>query len=187
MKAVTWQRWISIAAGILALAVAIQPALASAQVANAPASNPSGQPVPGLPSGLPALPSLGETMQRDLGSGLALNGFDPVAYQADGRATPGQAEHELVHDGAVWRFASEANLEAFRDAPAIYAPAFAGFDPTGVVAGVAVDTDPRLFAIIGSRLFLFRTAENRRSFVENAALLRLANDNWNEVARTIAR
>ena len=187
MKAVTWQRWISIAAGILALTVAIQPVLASAPNVNAPTLNAPGQPVAGLPSGLPILPSLGEAMQRDLRSGLALNGFDPVAYQVEGRATPGHAEHELLHDGAVWWFASAANLEAFRDAPTVYAPAFAGFDPTGIVAGVAVDTDPRQFAIIGSRLFLFRTSENRRSFVENAAMLRLADGNWNEVSRTIAR
>lgn len=172
MKAAAWQRSISIGASILALAAAHQPVLASTA---------------GLPAGLPALPSLGETMQRDLRSGLALNGFDPVAYRAEGRATPGQADYELVHEGAVWRFASAANREAFRDAPAVYEPAFAGFDPTGVAAGVAVDTDPRLFAIVGTRLFLFRTPENRRSFVENAALQVRAEGNWAEVYRVIAR
>ena len=172
MKAATWRGWISTAARILALSLVIQPALASTT---------------SLPAGLPALPSVGETMQRDLRSGLALNGFDPVAYRTEGRATPGQADYELVHDGAVWRFASAANREAFRDAPEIYEPAFAGFDPTGVAEGIAVDTDPYQFAVIGTRLFLFRTPENRRSFIENAALLLRAKDNWDEVSRVIAR
>lgn len=172
MKAATWQRRISTAASVLILAMAVQPVLAR------PAA---------LPAGLPELPSLGETMQRNLRSGLALNGFDPVAYRLEGRATPGWARYELVHDGAVWRFASAANREAFRDAPAVYEPAFAGFDPTGVAEGLAVDTDPRQFAVVGARLFLFRTPENRRSFLGNAALLRRAESNWAQVYRVIAR
>ena len=75
MKAVKWQRWISIAVGVLALAIAVQPVLAQ------PAA---------LPHGLPELPAIGEEMQRDSRSGLALGGYDPVAYQAEGRAVSGR-------------------------------------------------------------------------------------------------
>lgn len=172
MKAATWQRLLSTAASLLLLALVVQPSPARPTT---------------LPAGLPALPSLGETMQRSLRSGVALNGFDPVAYRIEGRATPGLARYELMHGGAVWRFASAANREAFRDAPEIYEPAFAGFDPTGVAEGLAVDTDPRQFAIVGSRLFLFRTPENRRSFIADATLLRRAESNWAQVYRVIAR
>ena len=178
MKAVTWQRWISIAVGALALAVAIQPVFAAKP---APSANP------GLPYGLPDLPALGEIMQRDLRSGLALNGYDPVAYQSDARATPGRAEYELIHRGTVWRFASAANREAFRDAPGVYEPAFAGFDPTGVADGRAVETDPRQFAVIDSRLYLFRTPQARSSFVADASLLRLAQAQWRDVYQVLAR
>ncbi len=172
MKAVKWQRWISIAVGGVALMLAIQPVLAQ------PAA---------LPSGLPELPVLGETMLRDARSGLALRGYDPVAYQAEGRAVPGRAEHELLHDGVVWRFATAGNLAAFRDAPEVYEPAFAGFDPSALAEGRAVETDPHRFAILGSRLFLFRTDENRQRFVKESALHHLAEANWPAVSRLIAR
>jgi len=174
MKAATWRGWLPLAAGCLWLAGASLVARASTPGA------------PGLPAGLPDLPALGEVMQRDPRTGLAINGFDPVSYRL-GRPVAGLAAHELVQDGIVWRFASQANLEAFRDAPAIYAPAFAGFDPTGVADGAAVDSDPSQFAIIGSRLFLFRTAENRRRFLQNAGLLAQAEDRWNSVLRFVAR
>lgn len=178
MKAGTWQRWISIAAGVLALSLAVQPVFAAQ-----PATGPSS----GLPAGLPELPRLGESMQRNTRSGLALNGFDPVAYQAAGKATPGREAYELVHGGAVWRFASAANREAFRDAPSVYEPAFAGFDPTGVADGRAVESDPRQFAIVASRLYLFRTQEARTRFVGNPALLQSARAQWPSVSENVAR
>ena len=141
----------------------------------------------GLPSGLPDLPSLTQTTHYDSQSGLALRGYDPVAYRIEQRAVAGDRSHELVYRGAAWRFVSAANREAFREAPEIYAPAFAGFDASAVAHGRAVDTDPREFAIIGTRLFLFRTAENRRSFVADSALRQQADGNWATVAQTIAR
>lgn len=172
MKAATWQRWISIAVGGAALMLALQPVLA--------------QPVT-LPSGLPALPTLGEEMQRDLLSGLALRGYDPVAYQAEGRAVAGRPEYELILDGVAWRFATAANREAFRDAPDVYAPAFAGFDPLAVTEGRVVESDPRRFAVLGSRLFLFRSEESRSRFVAEAPLLAAAEAKWPAVSRQIAR
>lgn len=172
MKAATWRGWLLPAACLLALAGAGPVARAS---------------TPGLPAGLPELPALGEVMQRDLRTGLAINGFDPVSYRL-GEPAAGLPAYELVQGGIVWRFASQANLEAFRDAPEIYAPAFAGFDPTGVADGAAVDSDPSQFAILDSRLFLFRTAENRRRFLQNAGgLLAQAEDRWTSVLRFVAR
>lgn len=183
MKALTWQRWISIAAGVLALAALLQPALAAKPMHASPA-----QPfAPGLPDGLPVLPRLGEVMQRDPRSGLALHGFDPVAYQASGRAVAGRPDFEIEHRGSIWRFASAANREAFRDAPAVYEPAYAGFDASAVADGAAAETDPRQFAIVENRLFLFRTAENRARFLADAGMRQASDGKWDEVYQTIAR
>jgi hypothetical protein len=148
---------------------------------------PAGANMAGLPYGLPELPSLDEAMQSDVHSGLALNGYDPVTYRLGKQAVAGLPDYELVHEGAVWRFVSAANREAFRDAPGVYAPAFAGFDAAAVAQGRAVETDPRLFAIVGSRLFLFRTPESRRSFIADAGLRQRAEARWPEVSDSLAR
>lgn len=183
MKAATRQRWLSLAAGFLALSPIGQMALASAPLA-AP-ETPALSSI--LPSGLPGLPSLGEVMQRNLSTGLAINGFDPVSYRLGAKPAAGRPEYELLQDRFVWRFASQANLEAFRDAPDVYTPAFGGFDPTGIAKGVAVESDPSQFAVIGSRLYLFRSADNRQRFLQNAELLAQAENRWDAVLRLIAR
>ena len=140
-----------------------------------------------LPAGLPDLPGLGETMMRGTHSLIALAGFDPVTYHLGGGPMPGLPEHELTHDGAVWRFASAANRDAFLDAPALYQPRFAGFDASAVGDGYAADADPRRYALVGNELFFFRTEESRRRFLADAGLRDKARINWPVVARQIAR
>lgn len=140
-----------------------------------------------LPQGLPQLPNLGEVMQRDNRSGVALSGFDPVAYFLNDAAVPGLADYELISDGAVWRFASAANRDAFREAPEVYTPRFGGFDASGVAEGRVVDADPRRFAVIGSRLYFFRSEENRQRFLTEAALRVKAQERWSTVTALIAR
>lgn len=141
----------------------------------------------GLPAGLPELPVLSEATQHDIQSGIALRGYDPVAYRLEGRAVAGNPAYEVIHQGTVWRFLSAANRAAFRDAPEIYAPAFAGYDASAVAQGRAVDIDPREFAIVGSRLFLFRTAENRQRFLADPDLQHRADGQWSSVAQSLTR
>lgn len=181
MKAATRQRWVLLAAGLAILSPIGGPALASTP----PAAPNTATPVP-FPA-LPDMPSLGEVMQRDLHTGLAINGLDPVSYRLGSKPLAGRAEHELIQDRFVWRFASQANLEAFRDAPQVYAPTFGGFDPTGVANGLAIESDPSQFAVIGSRLYLFRSADNRQRFLREAGLLAQAESRWNAVLRSVAR
>jgi hypothetical protein len=140
-----------------------------------------------LPAGLPDLPGLGETMMRSTLSPIALAGFDPVAYHLGGGPMPGSPAHELTHGGAVWRFASAANRDAFLDAPTLYEPRFAGFDASAVGDGYAADADPRRYALIDSELFFFRSEESRRRFLADAGLREKARANWPVVARQIAR
>ncbi len=180
MKAATWRSRVGIAVASLVAAGLGGAALAKAASEPLPATI-------GIPTGLPDLPGLGEAMQRDLGSGLALNGFDPVAYRSAGKATPGLARFELTHRGIVWRFVSAANREAFRDAPDVYEPAFAGFDGLGVTEGRAIETNPTVFAVVGERLVLFRTPENRQTFIATNTAMAQANARWREVYETISR
>ncbi|ODT56272.1 MAG: hypothetical protein ABS59_01695 [Methylobacterium sp. SCN 67-24] len=140
-----------------------------------------------LPAGLPDLPGLGETMMRDTRSPIALAGFDPVTYHLEGGPLPGLPEHELTYGGAVWRFASAANRDAFLDSPVLYEPRFAGFDASAVAEGFVADADPRRYALIGSELFFFTTEENRRRFLAEAGLRDKARRNWPMVSRQIAR
>src|SRR3546814_16950667 len=54
-------------------------------------------------------------------SGLAVDGYDPVAYSAEGRPVAGPPALERRYADATWRFASAANTAAFDAEPGKYA------------------------------------------------------------------
>jgi hypothetical protein len=105
-----------------------------------------------------------ERIVLDHNSGLAINGFDPVAYFTDARPLPGKGEFEQTVAGAVWRFRSAGNSAAFKADPDVYMPRFGGYDPVGVARGVAVPGNPMLWIISEERLYLFYSQETRAEF-----------------------
>src|SRR5688572_29448696 len=82
-------------------------------------------------------------------TGLALSGFDPVAYFTDRRPQLGEGDHELSHRGVVWRFRNEGNRAAFARDPDVYAPRFGGYDAIALARGVAVPGHPLIWLISG--------------------------------------
>ena len=87
-----------------------------------------------------------ERVVVDRYTGLALGGFDPVAYFTDARPLAGQPGFEVSEAGAVWRFRNEGNRAFFLAHPEIYGPQFGGYDPTDVARGVAVAGNPQVVA-----------------------------------------
>jgi YHS domain-containing protein len=102
--------------------------------------------------------SVAATTERivvDWHTGLAIGGYDPVAFFTDGKAMAGRADLEMRYGGVVWRFCNPGNRAAFAERPDIYMPQFGGYDPVGVSRGVAVSGNPNVWLISGQRLFLF--------------------------------
>ena len=97
-------------------------------------------------------------------SGVAIEGFDPVAYFVDGGAMQGTAEFEANLWGAVWRFRNEGNRASFLAHPEIYGPQFGGYDPADIARGVVTAGNPRFFVIAAQRLYLFSREDNRDAF-----------------------
>jgi hypothetical protein len=90
-------------------------------------------------------------------SGLAIEGFDPVAYFTENQPVLGLPDFEAAQAGAVWRFHNEGNRASFMAHPEIYGPQFGGYDPVDVARGVpAIPAFSRLpasgFICSGSRL-----------------------------------
>jgi hypothetical protein len=129
-----------------------------------------------------------ERLVADRTTGLAIGGFDPVAYFTDAQPLVGQPGLEAAEAGAVWRFRNEGNRAVFVNHPDIYSPQFGGYDPTDVARGVAVAGDPKLWLIAGQRLFLFARTESRAAFAADPArVLREARRRWPGLQETLAR
>ena len=70
-------------------------------------------------------------------AGHAIDGYDTVAYFADGQPQPGSAEFSHEWNGATWLFASAAHRDAFKAEPERYAPQFGGYCAYAVSKGHA--------------------------------------------------
>ena len=121
-------------------------------------------------------------------TGLAISGFDPVAYFTDGAPKFGRPDMELSLAGTVWRFRNEGNRAAFADHPEVYMPRFGGYDPVAVARGTWVAGHPQFWAVVGGRLYLFYSETARAAFAADPRrIIDAAERKWPEVARTIGR
>ena len=61
--------------------------------------------------------------------GIAIKGYNPVAYHKDGKPVKGSGEYEFTWKDAKWRFASAEHRDIFEADPENYAPDTAGIVP----------------------------------------------------------
>jgi hypothetical protein len=121
-------------------------------------------------------------------SGLAIEGFDPVAYFTEAQPVLGLPDFEAAESGAIWRFHNASNRDAFAAHPEIYGPQFGGYDPIDVARGVAYAGNPRFFVVTGQRLYLFGREESRNAFAANPArFLKDARARWPGLEKTLAQ
>ncbi len=110
-------------------------------------------------------------------TGLAIEGFDPVAYFVDARAVI-----------AVWRFRNEGNRASFVAHPDIYGPQFGGYDPVDLARGVTYAGNPRFWLIAGQRLYLFGREDNRDAFAADPERFqRKATSRWPALEQQLAQ
>ena len=94
--------------------------------------------------------------QFNLENGLAIQGYDPVAYFTQKKAVKGLSEHSIAYKNVTYRFASAANAEAFQRSPATYEPAYGGWCAYAMGAtGEKVPVDPETFKVKDGQLYLF--------------------------------
>ncbi|MEO1694843.1 MAG: YHS domain-containing (seleno)protein, partial [Pseudomonadota bacterium] len=108
--------------------------------------------------------------------GVAIKGFDPVAYFTVGKPTKGSREFTSKHKGATWRFASAENKALFDANPAKYEPAYGGYCAYGVAQGALVKIEGNAWAIRGGKLYLnYNRSVQARWSKRPAAYIKTAN------------
>lgn len=119
-------------------------------------------------------------------TGLAISGFDPVAYFTESKAEFGRPEIELNLDGVVWRFANEGNRGAFAAHPEVYAPRFGGYDPVAISGDRSVQGHPLIWVVVGQRLYLFYSEKARSAFLADPGrIIDAAERKWPDVSRAL--
>ena len=116
-------------------------------------------------------------------SGVAIEGYDPVAYFTEGKPIEGSDDLTATHDGATYRFASVANRDAFAADPAKYAPQYGGFCAYAVAHGATAPIDPEAFTVLDGKLYLNYSDHVRAQWRNDAAeFISRANENWPDLS-----
>ncbi len=92
-------------------------------------------------------------------AGVAIGGYDPVAFFEQGAAEPGRRGHAVMWKGVVWRFATARNQARFEANPRAYAPAFGGYCAFAMSQGRLMHGDPQIWAIVDGELYLLNNPE----------------------------
>lgn len=119
-------------------------------------------------------------------NGLAIGGYDLVAYFKEGLARKGQAQFAAQHAGNKYWFASAENLQLFQAEPEKYLPQFDGYCALAVSYGKKISIDPETFKVTDNKLYLFYHGKSSTGKVNSletwnkneSKLLNKANANW---------
>ena len=125
---------------------------------------------------------LGAAVQAGLvnaASGVAIEGYDPVAYFTAGKPVKGSPKFSAAHDGATWRFSSAENRDAFSADPARYAPQFGGYCAWAVSQGYTAKIDPAAWKVVNDKLYLnYSKSVQQRWFKDIPGNIASADANW---------
>jgi hypothetical protein len=112
-------------------------------------------------------------------SGVAIEGYDPVAYHLLQRPVQGDPAFSFRWMEATWLFANADHRDRFAQDPERYAPRFGGYCSWAVSRGTTAAIDPNAWHIENGLLYLNLNPRLNRDFIANIAdNIRRAEANW---------
>lgn len=112
-------------------------------------------------------------------NGVAIKGYDVVAYFKDHAAIAGIQQYNYSWQGTEWHFKNQANLDSFKTNPNKYAPQFGGYCAYGVSQDHKSPTDPAAFTIIDEKLYLNYNNKVKEIWIKDTkANIEKAGINW---------
>ncbi|WP_321395044.1 YHS domain-containing (seleno)protein [Emcibacter sp.] len=108
-----------------------------------------------------------DSLIYDDDNGIAIHGYDPVAYFTEEKAVYGDPLYEVSWAGSRWRFASPENRDLFADDPNKFAPQYGGYEPVMIVKGYSSPTDPLIWSMRDGLLYLHHNEQTKAYWLEN--------------------
>jgi hypothetical protein len=123
----------------------------------------------------------GEYFER---GGVALDGYDPVAYFTEQQPVKGSPDFQFVHRSSTFQFASDSHRRAFVADPDKYAPQYGGYCAYGMAKGYKAKIEPVAFTVVDGKLFLNYNDNLRAHWLSDiSGYIRRADANWPEAMK----
>ncbi len=112
-------------------------------------------------------------------TGVAINGYDPVAYFTKNAPTVGDEKYSANWNGAIWRFSNQENKNKFEASPEKYAPQYGGYCAYAVSYGSTASTDPKAWTVVAGKLYLnYSLSVRKRWRGDKAGYIKKTDNNW---------
>ncbi|MFK0166582.1 YHS domain-containing (seleno)protein [Rhizobium sp. NPDC090279] len=115
-------------------------------------------------------------------NGIAINGYDPVAYFTDHKPVKGSQKYTAKYEGATFYFASADHRDMFASDPTLYAPQFGGYCAYGAAEGHKAPTEPQAYTVVDGKLYLNYNDDVLKTWRQDVpGYIAKANANWGTV------
>lgn len=102
-------------------------------------------------------------------NGIAIRGYDTVAYFTQSKPVEGKDEFSTEWSDATWKFSSQEHLDLFVENPEKYAPQYGGYCAYGVAQMNLVKIEPDQWTIIDDKLYLNFNAKLNNTWKKDTA------------------
>ncbi|GGI72460.1 YHS domain-containing (seleno)protein [Shewanella gelidii] len=100
-------------------------------------------------------------------NGVAVNGYDVVAYFTESKAVQGNPAFTVRYNNINWLFSNEKHQQLFSSNPQQYVPQYGGYCAYAMSDGFVVDTDPNAFTVYQDKLYLNYSLSVRDNWLDN--------------------
>lgn len=112
-------------------------------------------------------------------NGIAIRGYDPVAFFTQNQPVKGRPEFESKYNGARYLFASAEDKAMFDANPAKYEPQFGGFCAYGASQGHTAPIKIEAWQVVNGRLLMQYDLGVKKDFnKDQQGNLQKADRNW---------
>jgi len=127
--------------------------------------------------------SAGTAINTGYFGGVAIEGYDPVAYFTQSRPVKGSEAFAYDWLGATWLFANAEHRDQFAAQPVSYAPQYGGHCAMGAAfGGTTANIDPEAWSIVDGKLYLQYSKGAVEEWEQDRAnLIAAADQKWPEV------
>lgn len=101
-------------------------------------------------------------------NGIAINGYDPVAYFTERKPVRGSSAHATDYKEAVWHFSTAENLATFLSDPNAYEAQYGGYCAWAAAEDYIAKTDPDAWSVHNGKLYLNFNKRIRRRWLRDA-------------------
>jgi YHS domain-containing protein len=117
-------------------------------------------------------------------NGLAIDGYDPIAYFMERKPVKGSPEFRTEFQGATFQFASADHRDRFAADPEKFAPQYGGYCAYGTAKGYKAKIAPEAFTVVQGKLYLnYSEAVQTRWLSDIPGYIQKADANWPEVQK----